>query len=90
MSKRFTAAIIGIDTLLLVLLFYSGASVMAYLVSVSQGLSPLLMNSFNVFSYVLVPYEGGPSPAPAFAESFVYWPAYIFIVGIVINVVFAV
>ena len=90
MTKKFTAIIIGVNMLLLGVLFVSGDSVMAYLASASHQSPPLMISSFNVFNYVMVPYQGGSSPAPAFAESMVYWPCYVFILGLILNIAFAI
>ena len=91
MSKKFTALVIGINTLLLVLIFLFGQSIMTALVSNPIPSHPLIVEGFNTFTFVTGPYSApGATPIPTPSVTHIYWRFYIFAFGLILNVVFIV
>jgi hypothetical protein len=84
MSKRFTAIVIGVNLLIISLMFFSGVSVL----HIGNPPSRLIINQFDLFriesSYYSLPGE------PAIDGNWysIYWPTYLFIIAVALNVVF--
>jgi hypothetical protein len=89
MAKTFTAVVIFVNILLGVLLFLSNESIIASLAAGSHSQTPLLVTNFSIFSYVTTyfTYPGSPV-APALALSTPYYPFYIFMLALVLNICF--
>ena len=91
MPRKFIVVIIGINTLLIALMFFSGQSIMTTLLSNPIPSHPLIVEGFNTFTFVTGPYSApGTTPIPTPSVTHIYWPFYIFAFGLILNVVFIV
>jgi hypothetical protein len=89
--KKLTVILACVNMLLLAMIFFSGQSIMTYLLQDPIPAYPLILEGFDTFTFIAGPYSPpGTTPIPSPSATQVYWPFYIFAFGIALNVIFIV
>jgi hypothetical protein len=83
MYKRFTAVVIGVNMLIISVMFLSGASLLN-----SRFPPRVIINQFDFFTIVTSYYSAPGEPAIGAIMYTLYWPTYLFIIAVALNIVF--
>lgn len=83
MSKRFTGVVIGVNMLIISAMFLSGASL------ISSRFPPrIIINQFDFFTIVTSYHSAPGEPTIGAIMYTLYWPTYLFIIAVALNVIF--
>jgi hypothetical protein len=82
MPKRFTAVVIGVNLLMISLMFLSGVSLINF------NPPHLLIVKFDFFQIQSTYYNIPGEPAIGASKDSLYWPTYLFIIAVALNAIF--